>query len=263
MSIVFIDRSPTGAEVEKLRLILSTYQDGTGMLSVTGGKTLPGWRDFERSVALCFGGIALESKAIYDVLLPDPNRKFNYGISCKMRNTLRQVDKDGRVTIELSNAAGEFWALLEPLGINQQNYAQHANTVGKSLIERVERWHYQVDVNNGGSVDTAQSIHLSLQYDARNLNYQLFHFPILLPKPETISWEISGRHLVGKLDEKTIIEWYGLSGGQLKYYPHYSSAVWMSDKFTLEPIPENTDSGIMNKVLIYFPHKWEAIKDIK
>lgn len=49
-------------EVEKLRLILSTYQDGTGMLAASDGLTLPGWRDFERAVAATLGGIARESK---------------------------------------------------------------------------------------------------------------------------------------------------------------------------------------------------------
>jgi hypothetical protein len=49
----------------------------------------PGWRDFERSVAAAFNGRAQESKAIFDVLLPDPLRKGIYfGLSCKMRDEL-------------------------------------------------------------------------------------------------------------------------------------------------------------------------------
>lgn len=72
-------------EVKKLRLILSTYQDGTGIL-VKEGRTLPGWRDFERAVALAFGGEAQESKAIFDVLLSRTDRpEVKYGLSCKMR----------------------------------------------------------------------------------------------------------------------------------------------------------------------------------
>ena len=38
------------------------------MLAQKDSSTLPGWRDFERSVALAFGGQAQESKAIFDVL---------------------------------------------------------------------------------------------------------------------------------------------------------------------------------------------------
>jgi hypothetical protein len=71
MSLVFVDREPTPAEIEKFRLVFSTYQDGSGMdvpktvrpwMKGNNVVTLPGWRDFERTVALIFNGIALESK---------------------------------------------------------------------------------------------------------------------------------------------------------------------------------------------------------
>ncbi len=54
--------------------------------------SLPGWRDFERSVALAFDGVAQESKAIFDVLVPLPTQAgISYGISCKMRETLAPI----------------------------------------------------------------------------------------------------------------------------------------------------------------------------
>src|SRR5438270_10835388 len=87
--VPFAQRPPSAREVQKLRLILSTYQDGTGQLVTRDGNTLPGWRDFERSIALTFGGKAKESKFIFDVLLPDPRTPgLSYGLSCKMRRTL-------------------------------------------------------------------------------------------------------------------------------------------------------------------------------
>ena len=115
----FADRPPTEREVERLRLILSTYQDGTGMLQAESGMTLPGWRDFERAVALAFGGIAQESKAIFDVLLragEGPNTK--YGLSCKMRRELNKIERTGRVSIELSNSAKKFWDYIRTKGID-------------------------------------------------------------------------------------------------------------------------------------------------
>lgn len=100
---------PTKSQVEKLRLVLSTYQDGTGQLIFESDKSLPGWRDFERSVAFVFSGIAQESKAIFDVLVPIlPETETYYGISCKMRETLQTINKTGRVTVEVSNSAGKF-----------------------------------------------------------------------------------------------------------------------------------------------------------
>lgn len=262
MSLVFVDRSPTEAEVEKLRLILSTYQDGTGMLTIKD-KTLPGWRDFERSTAVCFNGIALESKAIYDVLLPDPiDKKVFYGISCKMRKELRQVEKNGKLIIELSNASKEFWQILKPFDVNLQNYHDQAGLVGELIIKRVEKWHIDVDIKNGGKVDTSKSIFLCLQYDIKTGYYQLFQLPILLPNPNSINWAVISARLVGTMDGQTIIEWYGSSGGQLKYYPNIEKATWISEKFKLEHIPQNSGSNILKKVEAYFPDQWRAIKDI-
>ncbi len=262
MTVAFIERPPTGAEVEKLRLILSTYQDGSGMLAVGNGKTLPGWRDFERAVAISLNGVALESKAIFDVYLASPSRPgTNFGISCKMRKMLRQVDKDGRVTIELSNAAGEFWDCLKPEGINQQNYESYAETVGKLLIERVESWHNKVDISHGGTVITDQSIFLVLQYNMRTGEYQLFQYPIDLPDPAGLKWSVQGRRLIGKYNDLVLIEWYGFSGGQLKYYPHQSIAMWKSKRFHLEPLPADYEAGILNKVAAYWPETWAQIKE--
>ena len=58
VALAFVQRHPTAGELERLRLILSTYQDGSGMLVLKDGTTIPGWRDFERAVAIAFGGQA-------------------------------------------------------------------------------------------------------------------------------------------------------------------------------------------------------------
>jgi len=109
MTLAFVDRPPTPQEIERIRLILSTYQDGTGMLAADNGRTRPGWRDFERSVALALGGTPSESKAVFDVVLSRPTVATPlFGLSCRMRRELNRVGRDGRVTLEVSNSAGEF-----------------------------------------------------------------------------------------------------------------------------------------------------------
>lgn len=154
MALPLIHRPPTAKEVERLRLILSTYQDGTGMLQAGDDLTLPGWRDFERAAALAFNGLAQESKAIFDVLLPDGEREgISFGLSCKMRSELNRIARDGRVTIEVSNSAGQFWNGLRVRGLNQGNYKDSPNDVGTSLIETVNEWHNLVNVDRGGFVD--------------------------------------------------------------------------------------------------------------
>ena len=50
-------------------------------------------------------------------------------------------------------------------------------------------------------------------------------------------WEVVGKRLIGWQDADKLVEWYGLSGGQLKYYPRVEKAIWSSNVFQLEPLP--------------------------
>ena len=271
VSIAFAERSPTPQELERFRLILSTYQDGTGMLAAGGGKTLPGWRDFERSVALAFSGCAAESKDIIDVRLPDPKREgVSYGISCKMRRELDRIGKDGRVTIELSNSAKKFWQHLAAKGINQANYKEHPFKVGSSLIELVEEWHLAASFDNGGDVDVTGSCYLTLSW-SKDEWYQLHQFELALPDPQGLDWyypvyerndtEVVGNHLNGDDHSGRVFEWYGESGAQLKYYPLAENAIWESQRFTLELLPGDRPHGILHKAENYFPELWYAVSD--
>ena len=268
--VPFAERSPSEAEIERLRLILSTYQDGTGMLASGGNTTLPGWRDFERSVALTFDGVASESKDIFDVRLADPQRVgVFFGISCKMRRELRKLDRDGRVTIELSNSAGKFWDYLNTKNINQSNYRSHSSDVGNALVELVSQWHQAASLEDGGDVDLSKSCYLALSWNNAGW-YQLHQFPITLPEPDSLEWEFPtfttkegeqriARHLRGTDSRGTVFEWYGESGGQLKYYPLVENALWESSRFRLEPIPSGQEHGLLHKARTYFPSKWQGL----
>lgn len=110
-------------------------------------------------------GANLESKWIYDVILSTFDNDNYYGISCKMRGTLREVERKGRVTIELSNAAGEFWGSLKEKAVAQDNFHDHPEIVGATLIGVVERWHQNVGIDTGGIIDNSKSFFLSLQID--------------------------------------------------------------------------------------------------
>ena len=269
LGVPFAERPPSEREIERLRLILSTYQDGTGMLASEGGATLPGWRDFERSVALAFGGVVAESKDIFDIRLPDTQRVgVFFGISCKMRRELARVDRDGRVTIEVSNSAGKFWDGLNARGIDQSNYKDHPADVGRALIELVSQWHQDSSLEEGGNVDLSKSCYLALSW-SRVGWYQLHQFPISLPNPDGLVWEFptytrkgvtqTGRHIRGTDSEGVIFEWYGESGGQLKYYPLAQNALWKSSRFRLEPIPAGQEHGLLHKARLYFTQRWENL----
>ncbi|RME45597.1 MAG: hypothetical protein D6796_10240 [Caldilineae bacterium] len=251
----FTGSIPAKGQIEKLRLLLSTYQDGTGQLVFESERSLPGWRDFERSVALAFDGIAQESKSIFDVLVPIGENKY-YGISCKMRQTLQTVERTGRVTVEVSNSAGKFWGILKVNGLD--DYEAAPDVAGELLLNLVEQWYEEVSLERSGNVDVSQSFYLLLQWHRRSGRYQLFQFPVHLPDPKTLSWKVEGRRLVGCDDSGVIVEWYGHSGGQLKYYPFADKAIWASAVFRLEPLPKSElGYGLKRRVLEYFPDLWQ------
>lgn len=272
MSIPFVDRDPTQNEFERFRLILSTYQDGSGQQALSNNRTLPGWRDFERSVSVAFSGMAQENKFIFDVLLPDESRNGVYfGVSCKMRRTLNDTKRTGRVTLELSNSSGKFWQRLGELGIHQRNYKGRPAEVAKALLGQEKEWHDEVGLKRHGIVDLSKSFYLALSWNEQG-EYQLFKFSLSLPKPSSLKWDFpsvtnngekrSGRRLRGQDKFGTLFEWYGESGGQLKYYPLVKNALWKSDIFRLEPLPGNwyEKHGILAKAKDYFPALWERTK---
>jgi hypothetical protein len=236
------------------------------MLAQQDGTTLPGWRDFERAAALAFGGQAQESKAIFDVLLPADVAEIKYGLSCKMRRELNRIDKDGRVTLELSNSAGKFWDHLKTKGIDQANYKRNPKAVGVGLVELIEEWHATVSIARGGRVDLEGSSYLVLSWNKAGW-YQLHQFPLHLPNAKRLKWYFPtvrtkigaaiARHLRGADAAGTLLEWYGESGGQLKYYPLARSAIWSSERFRLEPLG-NVEHGILAKVAAYFPRQWAS-----
>ncbi len=235
------------------------------MLAQPDGTTLPGWRDFERAAALALSGSAQENKAIFDVLLVSPEQPgVKFGISCKMRRELNRLDKDGRVTIELSNSSGQFWDFLATNGIYQSNYKKRPAEVGAALLNLVKEWHERVSTRRGGNVELRGSSYLALSWNRAGW-YQLHQFPIRLPDPGRLQWHFPavvrsgarspGRRLCGSDRSGMLFEWYGESGGQLKYYPLAKNAIWSSPRFRLEPL-RNVEHGILVKVASYYPDLW-------
>jgi len=236
------------------------------MLALKGGRALPGWRDFERAVALALGGQAQENKAIFDVLLPSPDRlDVKYGLSCKMRRELDRIERDGRVTLELSNSAGKFWDHLRTKGIHQRNYKSRPQDVGDALIELVKQWHNEVSLAQGGNVDLTHSSYLTLSWNKAG-EYQLHQFSLEMPRRGELAWSFPqvdkrgyqsrARHLAGYDSNGILFEWYGESGGQLKHYPLARAALWSSERFRLEPLRDNRNYGLHDKVTSYFPELW-------
>jgi len=185
-----------------------------------------------------------------------------YGLSCKMRETLDEVDKKGRVYIEVSNANARFWAHLKSRGIDQANYKDQPDSVGIALVELVRLWHQEESTRR--TIRLEGSSYLVLSYNAigwyqlHQFDLDLFdenaihwYFPIRTQKGvQTVASGLRGDDASGKL-----VEWYGGSGGQLKFYPFAKDARWQSERFMLEPLPD-VEHGILAKAAGYFPNQW-------
>ncbi|MCB9450160.1 MAG: helix-turn-helix transcriptional regulator [Anaerolineaceae bacterium] len=267
----FIDRPPTEKEIERLRLILSTYQDGTGMIKAQSDRTLPGWRDFERACALTFNGTAVENKFFVDVIFPlESQPPTFYGIDCKMRRELRSLENRGIIYIEVTNAAKLLWSHLASRGVTEANFRDEPEAAGKGLIDAVETLkRTSSTAYPDGLINLERSSYFVLLWDT-NGDYQLFQLPLRLPAPEDLRWTcfIGSRadgtettRLVGETDAGILYEWYGESGGQFKYYPPVSAAVWQSERFRLEPLPAGVEQGILAKTRAYFPALWDAASE--
>jgi transcriptional regulator with XRE-family HTH domain len=259
-------RMPTQRDIEKLRLILSIFQDGTGQLK-RGSITLPGWRDFERAAAVVFDGEAPEGKQILDIVFRTPTAEGKYyGVSCKMKQI--KVNDAERAYIELSNASKSFWRELEKRGLERSTYRQHPLEVGQIIINLVKEWHKFIKIPGIGRVeiDRSKSFYLILSWDESTGLYQLHQLPFELPEPTMLRWEFplnvrgEQNRLVGHEESGRLFEWYAESGGQLKYYPRFSTAFWKSNAFRLEPLPPNsTPYTLLGKVEAYFPAHWRRV----
>lgn len=170
--------------------------------------TLPGWHDFERVAALAFGGRPSENKDIMDVRLPDPSRQgVFFGIPCKMRLEQPRSKREGRVTIELSNAARTFWNQLDEDGITDANYRDYAFQVGTALVNLVREWHISASLASGANVDLTGSCYLTLTWNWGG-DYQLHQFPIDLPNPAALEWRCPQFKRNGVLKDGNAIRGY-------------------------------------------------------
>lgn len=275
MSTSFIHRNPTKNETQLLRLAISTFCDGSGQESESNGGTRPGWRDFERSIAEVMGGRASESKELFDVVVPSASDENTYfGLSIKSKQLARKtavadLESGGRVHLEVANSPAKFWYALSSVGLTEQDFKEQKNPklFGETVLDVVEQWHTAAaqkfdEMHRDKRLDLDKSVYLVISYNkpAANLarTYQIHSFPLQFPK--NIKWEfISSKCLRGydpKDPTSTLVDWYALSGGQLKYYPSTKDALYASEQFELALPPH---LSILDKVKTYWPKEASEI----
>lgn len=275
MPLAFISRNPTPLEVERFRLAMSTFCDGSGEQTEKDGSTRPGWRQIERVCAAVLGGDAPENKDVFDVVLPcDVDAAVDYGLSVKSKELSRRVferlNVDTRVYMELSNSPAKFFDALGKVGITVQNFLEsNPKAVGDTVMATVSQWHEEAKIRhetllfNGRKLNIAKSVFLVVSHtppvDGLRRRYQIHAFS--LPFPKNMKWEYPSPKCLRGYDpaypKETLVDWYGLSGGQLKYYPRGTAALWHSEQFTLE---QPVVVPITAKAARLFPEQWLKAK---
>lgn len=250
MPYAYRDRPLNDYEFEELRLILSSFRDGTGQVVLKEtGETMPGFRDYERALATVLNGSAPENKGVFDVIVPTEDMPF--GISCKM--TSMRPAHHGSSFMELSNSAAKFRARLLD---HQINWVTEPMLAGPVIIDLVTEWHYALE----DEIDIESSKYSVLSHNRRWTEFQLLSFPLDLrianPRGD-VDWAKEGASLNGYVyvsgRRHRLWECFLNSGGQLKYYPPFEWADWISEPFVLELPPPGS---LRTRAQDYFGGSW-------
>ena len=273
MGLMFATRNPTAAETKHIRALLSTFRDGSGNQREADGSTRASWREIERCLAEAVKGPGGEDKQIFDVIAPDdadPN--IAYGLSIKSKQLSRKaflaLPTIGRVYMEVANSPAKFWAeVSEAQGHGEQEFGKmmHADSIGDTVLSLVRRWHLEgkqlyEKTHPGKRLDLEHSRYVCVSYSEEiNPNermWQIHSFP--LDYVADIAWEYKSKRCLTGSDpahpEEALFDWYGLSGGQLKYYPRASEAVFSSPTFKLLPPPNSIT--LTDKAKVYYPDEF-------
>ena len=254
MGVLFATRNATVDELELFRKMMSTFRDGSGVEREEDGSTRAGWRQIERCVSALVNGIGGEDKGIFDVVAIDEiYKKTAYGFSVKSKqlskNEFAKLASNGQTYMEIANSPAKFWAeIVTAHGCSEQDFRErkHAAKIGTTVIDTVEKWHREGAVdfelqNPGVKMDLTRSCYFCLSYSKASISdcrdYQIHIFRLEYPKK--IKWKYkSSACLTGYVTDRNqneiaLVDWYGLSGGQLKYYPLTSNAIYSSPVFKL------------------------------
>ena len=252
MNNAFITRPPTENDIAHIRMLMSVFGDGFGNQRDGSNGTRADWRQLERCIGEFVGSSGGEDKKIFDVLAPNESgMPIYYGLSVKSKQlptrSFTSLSNSGRVYMEIANSPAKFWDVIrEKLELSEADFRsqRHPKEIGNLILSTIEDWHYAGKVefesnNPGKTLDIEKSCYfcISLGAPVRSTEtpYQVHTFSLKYPKD--LLWRYrSDKCLSGfdpTLPDQAVIDWYALSGGQLKYYPQAKISLFSSPPFTL------------------------------
>jgi hypothetical protein len=246
MSIPFIDRNPTDTELEKVRLILSSYQE-SGLLILEDSRTI----DFIRAISTVFQ--AQKSQIVpsnFDLVLKPNNSDSQYGISCltqrmPLANT-KASSKRSKIMIRI-----RYKSHFLPFEFNGETISTITpEKRGHLILEGIKTRENKSNEN----IDLSRSFYLILFYNNEGC-YQILQVPFELPNPDSLRWyTLQSGSIRGENDSGTRIT-IPLTFGHvysLMYSPDLSTIKWASPIFHLEPFTslKNIEYGLQARAVI-------------
>jgi hypothetical protein len=153
-----------------------------------------------------------------------------------------------------------------PIGFKEAHFTakKRAQEVGEVVLKTVTSWHEESVKIHAGSygriLDLSSSRFLVLSYrlpkdSTQKGQYQWHSFSLAFPK--NIKWKYLSKRCLRGYDpahpKEVLFDFYLLSGGQLKYYPRASTAIFSSQVFELaEP---RRISALLRAARMY-PEAW-------
>lgn len=270
MSLMFATRNPTVDETRHIRALLSTFRDGSGNQRESDGTTRANWREIERCIAEVVFGPASEDKHIFDVIAPDDlNPNVFYGLSIKSKQLSRKnflaLPTIGRTYMEIANSPAKFWDDVRlSHGHTEREFSrmEYPGLIGDTVLASVRKWHLEGKKNfekakPGRVLDLNNSRYVCVSYsnetDPSERLYQIHSFA--LDYPISIKWAYKSDRCLSGCDphhpSESLFDWYGSSGGQLKYYPRAATALYKSEVFKMLVPPSKLT--LTDKAKVYFP----------
>ena len=142
---------------------------------------------------------------------------------------------------------------------------RHPQEIGEALMKTIAGWKTSraaaLEIAHPGvTVDLSRSYYVTLSwspYDAGNRKVQISSFPMQFP---AVQWRYTSDRCLAADDPlhpgERLLDWYAMSGGQLKFYPRYSTAHYASQILKIAKV-ENI--SIAKKALTYFPDEFDTV----
>lgn len=234
------------SHLDKICLLLSTYQDGTGR--DMKDRTLFGWEDFEDVIEMVFDGQRLKSKSVFDIIIP--KEEFSIGISCKMTKNFKLSNKS--IIMDHSRINAEFFNYLKIKKTTREEMFLNPQEVGNTLMDLINNKTYTYSIKH--KVDLQKSFFLVLGHDESKKEFNIFQFPLRMPKKEELIWNFNktNKQLQGKINDDLVIQWFYEGGGQVKLLYAINKSLIKFNNFTLKKINNYTRLSLSEKLKLYY-----------